>query len=242
MFSLFKFIKNILFAIPILYIFKPLNSFFHFISHYIFLLDWIFKNKKNVEYSDFFSLKRDYDKRLQLYDFVSNKYGLKTETITYLEFGVASGNSFNFWMKENINTESTFFGFDTFEGLPESWGGFFDKGDLSYNVPTLIDSRGRFIKGLFQDSLQGFINKHRVELQTQKQLIIHLDADLYTATLFALSQLYPFLKKGDLIFFDEFNVPLHEFKAFKEFTECFYIKLKPIGAVNNFYQTAFIVE
>ena len=53
---------------------------------------------------------------------------------------------------------------------------------------------------------------------------------------------YPYLKKGDIIFFDEFNVANHEFLAFKIFTESFYVKLRPIGAVNNFYQTAFVVE
>jgi ASC-1-like (ASCH) protein len=69
-----------------------------------------------------------------------------------------------------------------------------------------------------------------------------MDADLYSATIFTLSQLYPYIKKGDIILFDEFNVPLHEFKAYKEFIEAFYIKLKPVAAVNNFYQTAFVVE
>jgi len=50
-----------------------------------------------------------------------------------------------------------------------------------------------------------------------------------------------FLKPGDILFFDEFNVPLHEFKAFKEFTEKFYVKLLPISQVNTFYQVAFMV-
>ena len=69
-----------------------------------------------------------------------------------------------------------------------------------------------------------------------------MDADLYSATIFSLSQLYPFLKKGDIILFDEFNVAMHEFKAYLEFTSNFYIRLKPIAAVNNFYQTAFVVD
>jgi len=47
------------------------------------------------------------------------------------------------------------------------------------------------------------------------------------------------LKKGNLIFFDEFNVTLHKFRAFDDFTRYLYIRLEPIGAVNNFYQTAF---
>ncbi len=72
--------------------------------------------------------------------------------------------------------------------------------------------------------------------------MIHMDADLFSSTIFVLSQLYPFLMKGDIIFFDEFNVANHEFLAFKIFTESFYVKLRPVGAVNNFYQTAFVVE
>ena len=41
--------------------------------------------------------------------------------------------------------------------------------------------------------------------------------------------------------FDEFSVAMHEFKAFDEFVNNFYIKLVPIAAVNNFYQIAFEV-
>jgi len=57
-----------------------------------------------------------------------------------------------------------------------------------------------------------------------------------------LSQLHPYLQKGDIIFFDEFNVANHEYQAFKIFSEAFYVKMKPIAAVNNFYQVAFVVE
>ena len=75
-----------------------------------------------------------------------------------------------------------------------------------------------------------------------KPKLIHMDADLFSSTIFVLSQLYPYLKNGDIIFFDEFNVANHEFLAFKIFTGSFYVKLRPVGAVNNFYQTAFVVE
>jgi O-methyltransferase len=60
--------------------------------------------------------------------------------------------------------------------------------------------------------------------------------------MFVLSQLYPFLNKGDLVLFDEFNVANHEFFAYQIFTDSFYVKLRLIGAQNNFYQTAFVVE
>ena len=69
-----------------------------------------------------------------------------------------------------------------------------------------------------------------------------MDADIYTATLYVLTLITPFLKSGDIIFFDEFNVPLHEFKAFKEWSNSFYIKYKVLGGVNNFYQTAIMIN
>jgi hypothetical protein len=69
-----------------------------------------------------------------------------------------------------------------------------------------------------------------------------MDADIYNSTLFALTMMGPYLKKDDILLFDEFNVPMHEFKAFSEFISSFYIKVKLIGAVNNYYQTAFKIE
>jgi len=41
---------------------------------------------------------------------------------------------------------------------------------------------------------------------------------------------------------NEFNIPNHEFHAFKIFTESFYVKTRLIGAVNNYYLVAFIIE
>ncbi|HEX4851231.1 MAG TPA: class I SAM-dependent methyltransferase, partial [Puia sp.] len=159
----------------------------------------------------------------------------------YLEFGVASGQSFFWWTKNNKNPGSKFFGFDTFEGLPEDWGGY-KKGEMAHaeNEVSTEDERTEFVKGIFQDTLDGFISKHREILSKPK--LIHLDADLFSSTIFVLSQLYPFLQKGDIILFDEFNVANHEFFAYKIFTESFYVKLKLIAAQNNYYQTAFTVE
>ena len=108
-------------------------------------------------------------------------------------------------------------------------------------IPEVNDSRASFYKGIFQDTLNGVLFEQGASFKGTKK-VIHMDADLFTATLFALSQLYPYLEKGDIIMFDEFNVYGHEFMAYRLFTECFYMKLKPIAAQNNFYHTAFEVE
>jgi len=230
-----------LLVFPVSLFFYPFSRLFIFLYHFNKMIVWIYKNKKGLLLNDFFSIKRDYTKRYKLYETLLQHYQLKQEAVTYLEFGVAHGASFRWWMQENTNSSSSFFGFDTFEGLPENWGGFYAKGDMKADVPQLNDTRGMFIKGLFQDTLNKFIEEKKELLSSANRRMIHMDADLYSATIFALSQLYPFLKKDDIILFDEFNVPLHEFKAFQEFTAAFYVKLKPVAAVNNFYQTAFVV-
>ena len=112
---------------------------------------------------------------------------------------------------------------------------------MSFAMPQVSDPRGKFLKGLFQDSLPGFIRENSELLYSNAQKVILMDADLYSATIFTLSQLYPTLHKGDVIMFDEFSVAMHEFKAYTEFVANFYVNLKPIVAVNNFYQVGFEV-
>lgn len=242
MIKIVKFIKDGLLAFPLTLVFQPFSKFFLTLFYFNKLALWVRKHKKSLLYSDFYSPMRNYNKRFDLYTFLQNHFQLNNEPVTYMEFGVASGASFKYWLKNNTNPASIFFGFDTFEGLPENWGSFYKKGDMSSAIPTVDDNRAQFIKGLFQDTLNNFIQQNKDLLSQKRRWVIHMDADLYSATAFVLPMLYPFLKKGDIITFDEFSVPMHEFKAFDEFTRNFYVNLKPVAAVNNFYQTAFIVE
>ncbi len=194
-------------------------------------------NSQKIPYNDFYSSKWDYEKRFPLYKHISDTY-LKDKGINYLEFGVASGVSFLWWLNANRNPDSTFHGFDTFTGLPEDWGGY-KKGYFGGTpVPETDDKRAKFYQGLFQQTLPGFLR----DFKPDKQLVVMMDADLYSATLYTLASIAPILKKGDIIMFDEFSVPMHEFLAFKNFTESFYMNLIPIGAANNYYFTAFVVE
>lgn len=196
---------------------------------------WAYANKK-VAYNDFPS-KWDYFKRNAMYKWVIDNEEL-TKPINYIEFGVAAGHSFKWWLEQNKDANSTFYGFDTFDGLPEDWGPF-KKGSFSNanELPIINDDRGKFYKGLFQQTVPGFVK----ELDNSKRNVLMMDADLYSATLYALTSLAPYLKKDDIIFFDEFVVPTHEFKAFSDFTQSYYIKLELIAAANNYYFTAFKV-
>ena len=192
---------------------------------------------KGIAFNDFPS-RWDYNKRFDLYKHVIEKEVLNLE-INYLEFGVADGHSFNWWMDANTHPASCFYGFDTFTGLPEDFG-LFKKGAFGRGnkVPEIKDRRGQFYQGLFQQTLPGFLKS----FDNSKKLIVLLDADLYTATLFALTTLAPFLKKDDIIFFDEFVVPTHEFMAYHHFISSYYFNLELIGAANNYYFVAFKVK
>ncbi len=193
---------------------------------------WINKNRK-ISFNDFYSPHWDYNKRYGLYENIFRNYQLD-QTITYLEFGVSGGHSFTWWVKKNSHPDSTFSGFDTFEGLPEDWGGF-RQGAMSADIPLIDDKRVSFYKGLFQETLPGFVKN----LDVSHRKVILMDADMFTSTLYVLTTIAPYLKKGDIILFDQFNVPMHEFLAFQIFTSSFYLKFDLIGAANNYYFCAF---
>ncbi|OFX90090.1 MAG: hypothetical protein A2W99_17340 [Bacteroidetes bacterium GWF2_33_16] len=210
---------------------------FHFIANLAELSKWISEYKKKCP-NDFYSRKFNYKKRESLYEQVITTYELDSN-IDYLEFGVSNGNSFRWWINRIKNTEAKFYGFDTFTGLPEAWGPF-NAGDMGNGnePPKIDDNRHEFHQGLFQQTLIPFLHNYK----SNKRKVIHMDADIYSATLYVLTLITPYLKAGDIIFFDEFSVPLHEFKALKEWSNSFYIKYKVLGGVNNFYQIAIIIE
>ncbi|MBA2746599.1 MAG: class I SAM-dependent methyltransferase [Flavisolibacter sp.] len=182
-------------------------------------------------YNDFYQSTWDYTRRFKLYEAIAQQENLLEQPLDYMEFGVAGGFSFKWWMEKNQLADSRFYGFDTFEGLPEKWGAF-EKGSMAYAMDSLQinDPRASLIKGLFQQTLNPFLEQY----ENRNRKLIHIDSDLFSAALFTLTQLYRFLKPGDIILFDEFAVPQHEFLAFKIFTESFYINYDVIGAANNY--------
>jgi len=120
--------------------------------------------------------------------------------ISYVEFGVAEGYSIRYIAGKNRNPNSIFIGLDSFEGLPESWGGLpagtFGTGG---RTPQIEDPRVRFIKGWFQDTLMDVLPL----IDPNRNLIVHYDADLYSSTLFALYKIDS-LGRNYLAIFDEF--------------------------------------
>ncbi len=193
------------------------------------------KQHASAPYNDFYSNKFDFNKRYNLYQSILETERL-TDPLNYLEFGVCTGASFKWWINKNKEENSKFIGFDTFTGLPENWN-IYKSGDMSTsgNMPVINDVRHTFVAGLFQDTLPDFLKKFDFG---NKRNLINMDADLYSSTLYVLGNLYPYLKSGDIIIFDEFGVPTHEFKAFLDFFNSFYLKYELLAASNNYYQIA----
>lgn len=203
-----------------------------FLGHLAQLSRFVHKNKK-AGHSDFYTWQFFYNKREELHEHIIASE--KIDEVNYLEFGVSRGKSFRWWSDKLKNPNCRFYGFDTFSGLPEDWGPF-KAGDMSNGnePPEMDDDRCSFYQGLFQQTLVPFL----ADFDDSKRKIIHMDADLYSATLYVLTLMTPYLKPGDIILFDEFNVPMHEYKAFTEWANSFYVKYEVIGSVNNFYCTA----
>jgi len=116
-----------------------------------------------------------------------------------LEFGVFNGNSLNHLA--TLVKEQNFYGFDSFEGLPEDWM-LTDthknpKGLFKTVVPEVCDNV-QLVIGWFSDTLPGWLEKHQGNVG-----FLHMDADLYSSTKYVLETLNNRIVKGTVIVFDE---------------------------------------
>jgi len=201
--------------------------------------EWIYVRKRQefMQANENVPISSD---RNNLYSQISTPINLAVE---YLEFGVYEGKSMQFWSENLTHSSTKLHGFDTFEGLPEHWINSKPKGAYSTSgkTPEIQDKRVSFHKGLFQETLPLLIKNRTIDFS--KQLIVNLDADLYSATAFVLASLLPYLKKNDIIIFDEFGAfLLHEFKAFCDFQAYSNLHLKLIHRTEKFSNVAFKIE
>ena len=132
--------------------------------------------------------------------------------VLYLEFGVFEGASIRFWSDALRDPGTRIHGFDSFEGLPAA-GGPWSMGqfDVQGNMPSVPDQRVQFFKGWFDQVLPNY------QVPPHDVLIINMDADLYSSTIYVLRHLRPWIKPGTFLYFDEMNHLEHEPRALEDF-------------------------
>jgi hypothetical protein len=176
-----------------------------------------------------FSKALQFKTRLELWSYcLSQIPSLQTGGVI-AEFGVWEGKSINFFARNC--PKARVYGFDSFEGLEEDWYGHqFSKGHFSTGgkLPR-CESNVILVKGWFEDTLPQFC----YELQKEKILLLHMDADTYKPTTYVLNSLSNNLGKGTIIIFDEYfgytNFRLHEFKAWQELVKYKGLEYRYIG-------------
>ena len=172
----------------------------------------------------------------EFYEYLNNGV-LRDCPIDFFEFGVWKGNSLRQWTLINIHPESRFYGFDSFEGIPEDWKhpiGKHPKGSWTAGgaLPDIKDHRVRFIKGYFQDTLSGFISDNKL---SSRRRVIHCDADLYSSTLYVLVTMHPLILPGTIIIFDEFNSVMDEFRAFSDYVLAFRRQFRLLASAEPYF-------
>ncbi len=139
-------IKAIFSRLKLHKLFFPVENVFINIAYLSKLSRWIDKTPKG-KFNDFYNKKVNYTDRFKLHEFVI-KEEIQNHSIDYLEFGVASGIAFKWWVEKNNNPESRFFGFDVFTGLPEDFGVMKKQHyDTAGQTPKIQDDRVTFVKG-----------------------------------------------------------------------------------------------
>ena len=161
------------------------------------------------------------------------------------EFGVAAAESLRHFAFHA--PERQWFGFDSFEGLPEAWHGHPAGTYTQHGKLPEVPSNVTLVPGWFDKSVPEFLKTHYAIVKDQGIAILHLDADIYSATKTVLNEMGRFLKNGSVIICDEFwGYPTwehHEAKAIEEFVAVNpHITLKPLAYVPRSVQFAFRVE
>ena len=178
------------------------------------------ENKKWNEQIDKVPVYTDPRRRKRMWeDYV---LGHTIEGGAIVEFGVADGGSIGWFTKKFPDT--TVFGFDSFEGLPEDWmvdkTVILPKGHFNRDGnPPDYDLTGEvtYIKGWFEDTVPEWKENFKGYVK-----IVHIDSDLYSSCKIVLDNIKDKLRVGSFILFDEIthlDGRDHELKAFVEFCE-----------------------
>jgi len=158
------------------------------------------------------------------------------EQVLYLEFGVHTGVSLRRWSELLRQPDARLNGFDSFEGLPETWSFEESAGHFSTNsvLPQFDDPRVTLIKGWFEDTLPGY------ELPPHERLVVAIDSDLYSSAAFVLQTLQKKIVPGSYVYFDEFHDRAHELRAFSDYLDRTGFEFRLVAATRELTHVAFL--
>jgi hypothetical protein len=138
-----------------------------------------------------------------------------------------------------LKPDVTWYGFDSFLGLPEAWTLGAKAGAFSTHgrVPAVRDNV-KLVAGFFEDTLPAFVAAHGAE----RVCVLHIDADLYSSTKTIFENLKGTLVPGSVIIFDELiNYPgwqEGEYRAFMEYVAENYVAFEYIAYARTGSQVA----
>jgi hypothetical protein len=152
-----------------------------------------------------------------------------------LEFGVATGRTLRHFAR--CRPDRSVHGFDSWQGLPETWTWLFEQGSFQQSQPRFREPNIQVHPGWFADTLPGWLDQHGDRLA-----LVHIDCDLYSSTRTVLDLLRPRLQAGTRIIFDEYcNYPgwqQDEFRAWQEVVAQHGIRYRYRGRVTRHQQVA----
>ena len=154
------------------------------------------------------------------------------QPIDYFEFGVMSCKTFGRVIEWTPNQDARFYGFDTFEGLPEPWVRQLGNGPVrlcrsagelkAAHTPAVYDARATLFKGLFQETLPEALQAaFPTGRHAHRPLFVNIDSDIYSAALYVLTNMHELLRSGDYVYFDEFFDAMNEFSAFNDYVRAY---------------------
>jgi predicted O-methyltransferase YrrM len=179
-----------------------------------------------------FSFPQTYAERSDVFAAVARQVADKR--VLYLEFGVFKGDATRWWSNALRHPEARLHGFDSFEGLPDSWNGY-QRGHFATGgvLPLIDDRRVRFWKGWFNETLPKF------EADPHDTLVLIMDADLYGSTSYVLKTIEPLIRPGAFIYFDDLHTVDHDARAFDELAARCGLRFEPIAATHTMRRAFF---
>ena len=192
----------------------------------------IILNEANKDYALYYlnnaSNAKRFLSRKKLFEYILNEYVKKSnyKNKLFLEFGTWKGESINILSK--IMPDVTFYGFDSFEGLPNTEGVWEKKRFNENGKMPKVNKNVKLIKGYFDVTLPDFVKNHN-----EKIAFLHIDSDIYSSAKTIFDNLYHLIEPGTIIEFDEYYYYIgwreHEYKAFQEFCKKYNVKYEYIA-------------